>query len=145
MRALLIGLVLVVAGCTSGQLSSATPFPTRIALPSGRVSLPDHGPCKGPRGGDPCVDVGHSISGLLSSDDDCVWIVMDNGIEVRVIWPLGYSAELRPFVVFDNAGSVVARSGDRIQADGEGPLVGEADNCGRTKYVTLIDPVVPRN
>lgn len=66
-------------------------------------------------------------------------MVLDNRLQVRVLWPSGYSARFEPFVVFDDAGKEVARSGDLLHAGGEGPFVGEADSCGRGLWVMLLD------
>lgn len=135
-------LTLSVASCgISGGGAEGTPFPTRIQLPAGRVPLPDHEPCRA-AGDAPCADAGYALFGVLHEAEGCVWYVLENGTEVRVVWPFGYSAQHDPFIVYDNAGREVARNGDSLQADGTGPVDGETDACGRSKYVTLVDPVM---
>lgn len=58
-------------------------------------------------------------------------MVLEDGQEVRLQWPSGYSAQFRPFVVFDDRGREVARDGDRLQAGRDGPHDGSPDQCGR--------------
>lgn len=135
----LLALALGLVGCGLGDVAT-TPFPTRIQLPEGRISLPDHEPCRGAIGV-PCVEVGHAVFGMLRESEGCVWYVLDNGTEVRIIWPFGYSAQFDPFIVFDNAGRAVAKDGDSLRAEGDGPLDGAVDACGRSRYVVLADPI----
>lgn len=136
---LAIALMMAGVACSPGQ-AGGTPFPTRIELPAGREPLPDHEPCRG-SGPEPCVEAGRAVFGTLHEADGCVWYVLDNGTEARVVWPFGYSASYDPFIVYDNSGREVARDGDALEAAGSGPQEGDADACGRTQYVVLIDPI----
>jgi hypothetical protein len=126
---------LVAAACVGA------PVPTRIPLPAGRVPLPDYSPCVPPAPSTNCVFAGHAVFGTLHEAGECIWMVTETGSEVRVIWPYGYSAQFKPFVVFDNGGKEVARDGDRLEPEGTGPFEGDADSCGRTQYVYLIHPM----
>jgi hypothetical protein len=140
-----LGILLVVlAGCTS---STPTPgvagLPTRIPLPSGRIALPDHEPCVyfAPSG-IPCVDTGHAIDGTVQQAGSCIWLTLDNGQDVRVVWPFGYSAIPDPVTIFDNRGDPVISTGDTIKTGGDGPTEGVADSCGRTSYVEINEPTI---
>lgn len=130
-------LIALVAGCGPTQ---GTPGPTRLELPVGRVALPDHDPCQDVDG-IPCVYAGHAVNGSVHEANGCIWYELENGREVRIVWPFGYSAEFKPFVVYDNAGREVARAGLSLTAGGEGPLDGEPDSCGFSTYVVLDDVV----
>lgn len=78
--------------------------------------------------------------GTLHEADGCIWLVLEGSDqEVRIVWPDGYGARYTPFAVFDAGGRRVATSGDAIHADGSGPFTGEADDCGRTEWVALVD------
>jgi hypothetical protein len=89
----------------------------------------------------PCIETGHAVNGVIQESDRCISYVLDNGVEVRVIWPFGYSAIFDPFVVYDNSGKEVARDGDALLVAGDGPLEGQSDDCGQDKYVILAEPV----
>lgn len=131
--------VAMVVGC---ETPGPPPMPSRAPIPPDQVRLPDHPPCVSPDPGIACVEVGVAMFGTLLEKDGCVWMIRDNGEEVRIVWPFGYSATFEPFVVFDNAGAEVARDGDYVRAEGAGPSQGDADACGRTLYVVLAPPVV---
>lgn len=81
------------------------------------------------------------IFGTLHEAGGCIFMTLENGQRVRVVWPFGHSAEFDPFVVLDNTGRQVACDGDEIRPAGDGPFVGPADWCGLRHYVVLIDPV----
>ena len=88
------------------------------------------------------MEVGRAILGTLREDGGCIWLELENGDEVRVIWPLGYSAAIDPFAVYDDSGSIVAKAGESILAEGSDPASGGADDCGRTEFVVLAEPVI---
>lgn len=119
---------------------AAEPPPTRMSLPPGRIALPDHEPCSTTTQ-IPCVDTGHAVFGTLHQQSGCIWLVLENGIEARIVWPYGYSARLDPFAVFDNAGKEVAHGGDELRPNGVGPQTGDPDTCGRSSFVVINDPV----
>lgn len=119
----------------------ATPFPTRIALPLDRIALPDRELCRGDGGGAPCVDAGYAVFGILHESKGCIWYSLGTVQDVRVIWPMGYSAHFDPFIVYNNQGDEVARDGDWLQVAGGGPFEGDADVCGRSSFVVFSDPV----
>ena len=141
------GVVLVVAimACSSpSATTSLSTLASRIPLPSNRSALPDHEPCVFQTEVPPsvlCVDAGHAILGTLYEGGGCIWSVLDNGDQVRLVWPYGYSAQMNPFVVFDNNGQSVLQAGDRFLAGGSGPFVGDLDTCGRQSYVVLNNPI----
>ena len=132
--------MLLVVACVGSSDPSLTPYPTRIKLPEGRVALPDYEPC---RAGDniPCVDTGRALNGVLHEANRCVWYVLENGDDVRVVWPLGYSASFDPFVVYNNSGAEVARDDSSLVVGGAGPSDGESDACGRSRFVSFVEPV----
>jgi hypothetical protein len=133
--ALALGLTV---GCAASP--STPPAPTRIALESGRIALPDHEPCV-VANATLCVDTGTAMFGTLHERDGCISILRDNGEEARIVWPFGYSAQMSPLAIFDNTGRLVAQGGDRLRGDGAGPFTGSPDSCGRGTYVVLNDPV----
>jgi hypothetical protein len=135
----LAALVASTGGCVLGEASRA-PIPTRRPLPPGVVALPDYPPCEAVAApGIPCVYAGHLVVGVLHERDACVWIATP--LEAQVLWPFGYSARFDPFMVFDNAGNVVAREGDEISAEGWGPTPAEPDACGRDQQYSLVEPL----
>ncbi len=128
------------------QLGSATGTPAVLASapaspPLGRVALPDHSPCAPPTGTVPCTDAGHGIDGTLRQAAGCLWMtIQGSGQDVRIVWPMGFSASSDLQIIFDGTGKEIARAGDLLYAGGSGPYVDEApDACGRTGYVILID------
>jgi hypothetical protein len=135
--------VLLFGACGAGPGSSAVP-PTRIPVPAGRVALPDaeplcpHGP---PPGVDACVWGTVAVHGRLHEDGGCIWIERENGAKQAIVWPFGYSAQPRPFVVFDNGGREVAGDGDYLLGGGFAEEAIPRDACGRTEVVALVDPV----
>lgn len=133
-RRFVLALLTLVAACGEDG-------PTRIPLPPGVVRLPDYSPCPQPAPDIPCVYAGRAVFGTIHEDEGCIYMVLENGRRVRVVWPFGYSARLDPFVVYDNTGLEVARDGDELRPEGDGPLAGAPDECGMTSYVVLIDPV----
>jgi hypothetical protein len=70
------------------------------------------------------------------------WLTLDDGQDVRIVWPYGYSAVLQPFTVLNNAGDPVISAGDTIKTGGNGPLEGAPDSCGRTSYVAINEPII---
>jgi hypothetical protein len=107
------------------------------------VALPDHEPCVylvAPES--LCVDTGHAIDGTVHAVGACVWLTLDNGQDVRVVWPFGYSATLDLLTIFDNRGDPVISAGDTIKTGGDGPTEGVADSCGRTSYVEINEPII---
>jgi len=82
-----------------------------------------------------------AVHGILREEDGCIWLVQQNGMELRIVWPLGYAAQFNPFVVYDAGGRPIARDGDLLLAGGFGPSSGPADECGRAAYAVLEEPV----
>lgn len=90
----------------------------------------------------PCVVTGRAIVGVLHSAGTCVWMTMENGVDVVAYWPAGYSASFGILRVYDASGSLVASEGEQITAVGNDPYHGDPDQCGRTTYVILGEPIV---
>lgn len=113
-------------------------------LPIGRVYLPSYpSPCATFYNRMPCVVTGRAIVGTLRASGTCVWLTLENGIEVGPYWPEGFAASFGPLRIYDAAGTFVAGEADRIVANGNDPFEGEtADSCGRRMHVNLADPIV---
>ena len=90
---------------------------------------------------DACVWGTVAVHGTLHEEHGCIWIELENGEKQDIIWPFGYSAQQRPFVVFDNAGREVASDGDYLLAGGPVAETIPQDDCGRTAVVTLVEPI----
>ena len=133
----LLAMSIAAVGCIG---STATTGPARGTLPTDRVALADHPPCDASQA-IPCVEAGRAIVGSLHTDGRCLWITLENGDDVRVIWPFGYAASKDLQTIYDAAGAVVARTGHMIQSEGSDPTQGEPDGCGRTVMVVLAGPV----
>ena len=143
MKRSVLACLLIVGACSADPGSSVVP-PTRIPLPAGRVALPDAEPlCPHglPPGVDACVWGTVAVHGTLHEEDGCIWIERESGEKQSITWPFGYSAQFRPFVVFDNAGQAVAQDGDYLRAGGFNAETGPPDACGRTEVVTLVDGI----
>jgi hypothetical protein len=123
-----------VAACSA--LAAPTPFGP-VGVRGGPIATEPPFTCPD---GPPCVATGHAVFGTLHEADGCIWLVLEGSDQaVRIVWPDGYTARYEPFAVFDAGGHRVATSGDVIHADGSGPYLGEADDCGRTEWVALVD------
>ena len=130
----------IVLGVVFAACETVRPLPV---LPPGHVALPyAPSPCASQAPGEPlCVLGQRGFDGTLKEGDGCLWLEMDNGDEVAILWPAGYSATHNPLTIFDNEGREVARANDRLSAGGGGPYSGDADACGRRAYVVLIHPM----
>ena len=126
-----LGVVLLVAGCSSP--APGTPPP----VPADRVGLPDHAGCDQLYPGKLCSETGHGVEGRLHERGGCIWLELSSGREAAVVWPFGYSASFDPFAVFDESGRRLADDNDLVVAAGWGPTSGSPDACGRTDYMSL--------
>jgi hypothetical protein len=129
-----VGIGAWVTACSA--LSATTPFGP-VGVRGGPIATERPFTCPDGR---LCVATGHAVFGTLHEADGCIWLVLEGSDqEVRIVWPNGYTARYEPFAVFDAGGRRVATTGDAIHADGSGPNLGEADDCGRTEWVALVD------
>jgi hypothetical protein len=145
LRRMIVSLVAVlvmqaVGGCVPGRAEN-NPAGSFAPLPSGRVYLPWHPDCTSNLPSVPCVEVGRAISGKLSATGSCLSLKLDDGLEVSVIWPAGYSAAFEPLRIYDATGTLVATADVLIRAEGSDPTPGDPDDCGLTRFVILAAPI----
>ncbi len=69
----------------------------------------------------------HTLEGR-AGERESVWIKADDGQQISVVWPQGFSVRFEPdAVLYDDRGKRVARAGERIELG----QVRQGDHAGR--------------
>ena len=77
------------------------------------------------------------LSGMLAGDPndrERVWLVVENGRRVSIVWPAGFRAGFEPAaVLYNESGRAVARAGQAVVLDQVSP--GDAEGSFEDPYI----------
>jgi hypothetical protein len=100
-----------------------------------------------------CAELTGTVHGSAEVDEGCVWLGLDDGERIPLVWPAGYQVRFNPpphsrrsplFELRDNAEAWLLQDGHRVSLSGSYVQVDPAGRCmlGRSEAYRVDDVVI---